>query len=410
MVHKSMVILCQVLLISVLFIPFSLQSATAVDNGFHDWKWLIQRYEDTDGDGERDDFRDLSVGYSTRLIDFLSDLQVFVDLEVTMMTLGSYPNETALFGNTIDEGLKGSMIFIDLSIISMDEEDGDPGEFYEISKVTIYHSKDGDDDDHNDLLQIEGLPRSAIGKVILIAIGSFFLVLITVDVIFFFLFKKKDKSLTTFSYYMFGVQEQMRNRFTSSIVDRFNAAIAPEYQRRGYSLMIKRGKPFLKQMSKNPVLKNLDFINIFVKKGLFLGTRVVLSWDGEKLDHFCMRTIEGTNYLKVLEIFFSVLFSMVLYGLTFVFFDYWIIIIATMCCLPIPIFLILLPSLIGIGTGLGTALLFHSLTLPPKIRDTNRRDRQEIFKVLRDFAENEAKTYMWVQPDPLLAMIDVSWH
>ena len=79
-------------------------------------------------------------------------------------------------------------------------------------------------------------------------------------------------------------------------------------------------------------------------------------------------------------------------------------------CFILTFILVLIPLSIGLATGFTAASLAQRALLSKGAKKTNNNDRVYIFNVLREFSEQEVKTYIQVEQDRFVAKLDVSWH
>jgi hypothetical protein len=125
-------------------------------DGAGDLQWidLTSDHVDTDADGEDDDYLSYEVGDDLFVVDRLIDHETVMG-SFTVLTLGSDPDNTALFGNTLDEAITSSnFVMMNIEIVGSTEIDGDQKEIYEIQSIRVYYteggSKDNDDDEDSD--------------------------------------------------------------------------------------------------------------------------------------------------------------------------------------------------------------------------------------------------------------------
>ena len=176
----------------ILVFPYPYASAAAPKKtigNFCNWKDLMGDYKDTDGDLEQDDFESFIVGQRITVIDVLEDFTVYEDLEITKLVFGSCPDEPALFGNTLDETwLKGKSVILSITIISVNESDNDPCEYYDISEIKQYQGGDDDNDD------TETPSRMNIFMTVGIVVGIVIVLLVLFLVIWFIYNSRKENA------------------------------------------------------------------------------------------------------------------------------------------------------------------------------------------------------------------------
>ncbi len=102
------------------------------------WDDLNANYVDTDSDGEKDDYLAYDVNERIIMADTLVDFESYPALGITFLTLGSDPDNQAVFGNILESSVKkGKGILLHVDIVKSTEEDGDEKEVYEIYKVMV---------------------------------------------------------------------------------------------------------------------------------------------------------------------------------------------------------------------------------------------------------------------------------
>ena len=167
---------------------FFLQTSTATER-FCSWKQFNDDYKDTDGDSEQDDYESFDIGGPfITIFDTLTDFETYPDLYVTELTLQSDPDNKAYFGNTLDSSVqKGKEIRMKVSIISSNESDDDPCEYYNIDSIWVYVAEDDDTDDTTDT----PTDMDWKGGVITCSICGGFWVIVIVLVVVYYRRKKK---------------------------------------------------------------------------------------------------------------------------------------------------------------------------------------------------------------------------
>ncbi len=137
-------------LIFFLIFAFILKFEVSAESETLQWIDLTSDYFDTDGDGEHDDYLSYQKGDDIFVVDRLDDFQTILG-SYTILTLRSDPDNTSIFGNTLDSQITTSnMIMMNIRIIESTELDGEYKETYEIQSVRIFYTENGDDDNDDD--------------------------------------------------------------------------------------------------------------------------------------------------------------------------------------------------------------------------------------------------------------------
>jgi hypothetical protein len=120
------------------------------ENNIQNWNDFISDYEDSDNDGELDNFKSLDPGDGPFLIDEIVSYTDYEELGTSEIILKSNQNTPLLFGNTLgDEYKAGDKIWIYFHIYSAKEADGDPCENFDVMRITIFYEeevKNGDNE------------------------------------------------------------------------------------------------------------------------------------------------------------------------------------------------------------------------------------------------------------------------
>jgi hypothetical protein len=122
-------------------------NSVSSDYDIRNWNDFISEFEDSDNDGEKDNFRSLDPGDGPLFTDEIVSFIDYDELNISEIILKSNQNIPLFFGNTIGHKFKvGDIILIYTYVGSDYEDDGDPCEKYEVTKIAKFDNVEDDTD------------------------------------------------------------------------------------------------------------------------------------------------------------------------------------------------------------------------------------------------------------------------
>jgi hypothetical protein len=136
-----------------LFFNLLILNSAFCQSSIKSWNDFITNYEDSDNDGELDNFKSLNPGDDSIFIDEIISFTDNDELYISEIILRSNPEIPLYFGNTIGDEFKfGDKIWIYITVSSAKEADGDPCEDFDVWQIVKYEKQEvtNDDNENND--------------------------------------------------------------------------------------------------------------------------------------------------------------------------------------------------------------------------------------------------------------------
>jgi hypothetical protein len=160
-----------------------------------------------------------------------------------------------------------------------------------------------------------------------------------------------------------------------------STTLLPDYRNQDYEVKQEETYPFRKKTALPPEYRDVQSYKYTFKKGTQIGTSLTVAWDEKKFDTLDIEAKKDSP-LRTIVRGISIAFCIVLcYGITFLFYQYWFVVIvaALVICICIGILLAALPALIGIALGSGLSWIVLKIIESKDIKAINSRDREHLF-------------------------------
>ena len=175
---------------------------------------------------------------------------------------------------------------------------------------------------------------------------------------------------TSCEFDLITVPKSLHTQFASMINDVIVTKIGPEYKAKGYTVETKTYKPWENDKKVPEDIRDLPGYHAQLQQGMYIGTEIQITWNKKERYQLELSVKEDTKLFTILCVICSIFFTILAYGLTVIFYQYWFIVFVTLfICFCLTFLMAVLPLVVGIGLGFGVAFILKLIITPKEAKN-----------------------------------------